>query len=77
MRMKRKLAKVIDSRQPVYRGKVQKITESSIFVSSPVGLKEFQVASPSSFSKGDNVKFQGNNYLGRIPNNISGKIYVV
>jgi hypothetical protein len=62
---------------PVEKGEVTSISTNSIYVSSRRGLKEFQVANPSSFRLGDTVKFQGNSYLGKLPSSQSNKIFVV
>ena len=77
MSINSQLQKVFRVNDPVSRGTVASISESSIFVSSPVGLKEFQVPAPGAFNVGDEVKFQGNTYLGRIPSSLSSKRIVV
>lgn len=61
----------------VRKGKVTAIAEFSIFVSSGAGVREFQVAAPSSFRIGDQVKFEGNTYLGRLPPAGNSKVVVV
>ena len=72
-----RMQKLVNVPEPVLRGKVTSVRGASIYVSSTVGLKEFQVASPSSYSIGDGVKFQGNNFLGRLPSESSTKVVVV
>lgn len=77
MTIRKQLQAMIMLPDAVMRGTVDEITEKSIFVSSPVGRKEFQVVNPSTFKDGDKVKFQGNTYLGRIPPELESTIYVV
>lgn len=77
MTIKAQISAIISQPDPILNGAVTSVTENSIFVSSSNGLKEFQVDSPSSYKVGDTVKFQGPNFLGRIPNDLTTTIYVV
>lgn len=61
----------------VVRGKVTRVSSGSIFVSSPNGLKEFQVDNAPSYKVGDTVRFQGNTFIGRAPSEDSGRIVAV
>ena len=72
-----RLRRIVVPREPVLRGGVVGVQENSIYVSSSAGLKEFQVSSPSSYKVGDGVKFQGNNFLGRLPSDAASKVIVV
>lgn len=77
MTIKAQIGAIVARPDPIMKGGVTAITENSIFVSSSNGLKEFQVDSPSSYKVGDTVKFQGPNFLGRIPNDLTTTTYVV
>lgn len=77
MTLKAQISAMVTKPTPVLKGTVTSVSEQSIFVSSPVGLKEFQVDNPSAYKVGDSVKFQGNTYLGRIPSNLTSTSYVV
>jgi len=77
MTIKAQISAVITKPDPILKGAVTAITERSIFVSSTNGLKEFQVDSPSSYKVGDTVRFQGPNFLGRIPDDLTTTTYVV
>ena len=61
----------------VVRGKVTQISGASIYVSSPSGLREFQVDNVNSYKVGDTVRFQGNTFIGRAPSDSSTKIVAV
>ena len=73
----KKMKNLVSSKDPVQRGTVVRTTDSSIFVSSKLGLKEFQVTSPSNYRSGDTVKFQGNSFLGKVPSENTAKIVTV
>jgi hypothetical protein len=77
MSIKAQISAVISREEPIQKGGVTAVTDNSIFVSSTKGLKEFQVENPSAYKVGDIVKFQGPNFLGRIPSDLTTKIYVV
>jgi len=76
-KISKKLAKIVSTENPVSRGKVTQISDTSIFVSTRFGVKEFQVDSPSSYKVGSDVKFQGNTFLGKLPALTESRVHVV
>ena len=62
-----KLKKLLSIEQKQSTGKISKITEQSIYISSNQGLIEFIVPNAfSSYSINDTVKYSGTSLLGKI-----------
>jgi len=49
----------------VLQGTVQSIVLDVLLLSSPNGPKQFKVANPGTYRKGDRVRFQGEVFLGK------------
>ena len=60
------LQRLLAPASSMVQGKVVRIDLDVLFVSSPNGPKQFQVANPGTYRIGDRVRFQGDVLVGKL-----------
>jgi len=61
----------------VVQGTIMSVAVDTVYVSSPNGPKQFKVANPGTYKAGDKVRFQGDVFIGTVPDETNVPHYSV